>query len=278
MEFGLYRIKVVRPFQEELFALDVPAPELVRAAIRWQDEMRDRKGGWHIGNIEEISDRALFFALGRESQSKIPVRSPDTGDFGEQEVESAPFTHVFLDVELELCAIENRTILAVNTDAMARQLARLLNEWPESANSDLRFAVVPIKYPDAFLEALEGAYAITSFTVFFTRPNPSDVEEEFMRPMERLAQKSDALYGSTTVRGESLDVETLKELTRSAAASGDDAKARVRLARGKRPVQRSLKGANARLTQEALETPGEKTGFLERLRETYHQIRGTLEG
>lgn len=278
MDFSLYRIKVIRPSQKEMFREDLSSPEILRSAILARPTaIEGRASGWHVGNIEELSPTNIYFALGRTSRATVPVLS-SSGDFVETEFESAPYTHVMVDVPLEVCGIAHKANLAPTTDAIARQLERVLNAAPIAAETGTSFAVSGISQPDEFLRDLWEAYAVVSFTVFFTRPNPFDVEADFLRLMERLTQETDGSAGSTTIKGTALDREPLTKLVRSAAATGDDAKARLRLREGERPVQRSLRGANARLSQERVETTDEKARFFERLRTKYHQIRGTISG
>lgn len=275
MDFSLFRVKVFRPTQKEMFTDDVSPQAILREAVLERPTLPLMRGyDWHIGNVEVLDDSGLYFALGRTARSKVSVLDTKTGDFAEREFESAPYTHVFADVAYELVAIAQKTVLAPNVNSIGRQLGRLLNGSRAARRHRVTFAVSEISEPEEFLRELQSAYAITSFTVTFTKPNPFDVNEEFLLPMERLAQAADGSSGSTTIRGRALNSEPLTDLTRSAAATGDNAVARIRLGADSRPVRRSLKGDTAKIPEDRIETREDKLTFLQRLRAKYDEIRG----
>ncbi|MEO8138936.1 MAG: hypothetical protein ABI742_04775, partial [Gemmatimonadota bacterium] len=82
-----------------------------------------------------------------------------------------------------------------------------------------------------------------------------DVNQLFIRPIEQLLQETEASEGSTTLKGQALREQPLEDLTRSAAATGDDAKAKLQFEQGQRPVSRSLRGDTASITEDELDAP-----------------------
>lgn len=273
MDFSLFRIKVFQPSQKEIFDRELSPPEVLRQAILEKPSDRSLGVIWHVGNVEQVDADGIYFALGRASRARVPVLDESTGNFIETEFDSAPYTHVLVDVPHEVAAIAHKSTLSPDVVAVARRLERLLGRTAIAKAERVTFQIAPISRPEEFIRELQRAYAITSFTVYFTRPNPVDVEGDFLRPMERLTQEANGSVGSTTIRGTALDPEPLTELTRSAAATGDNATARIRVDPGTRPVKRSLQGDTAKVTQDGLESVEERQTLIERIRHTYARIR-----
>src|SRR5688572_28760433 len=101
LDFQLFRLKVHR--FKSLFQADEPPALLIRAAIESRTEKRTWRGYvWHIGNVAAIDDSGLYFAFGRTTRSNVSVFNPAEGAFVEQEFETAPYTHVIVDVDIGL--------------------------------------------------------------------------------------------------------------------------------------------------------------------------------
>jgi hypothetical protein len=272
VDLSLFRIKVFLP---PLFGANLTAPVALREAI---EEKPTRETGargvrWHLGNVEELDDNGLYFALGRTSRGTIPLLDAKTGDFIEAASETAPYTHVILDVPSEVCAIAKRTGLAATVTSVGNHLARVLGASTVARQYGIQFEVAPLTDPEEFLRLLRSAYAITRFTVTFTRPNPFDVEQDFHKPMQRLTEEAGGEGGSTTLKGVALKEEPLENLTRSVASTGDDARARLLLEEGQQPVTRSLKGDTATISERTVDSQDERQSVLEKLRARYRAIR-----
>ncbi len=275
MNFSLFRIKVLKSTQRDLFLIEIDPPKLLEEAIRERPtDSAHRKGQWHIGNIETIDNSGIYFAIGRTIKSTMPVLDEDTGNFIEEEFDNAPYTHVFVDLPKEVLAIAYKSSLASTVDVIARKIEGLLAKSEVAKLNQVLFQVSPIPQPDIFIRQLAEAFAIKSFTVHFTRPNPIDVEEDFLGPMERLTQKTGGSSGSTTLKGDALEADPLIQLTRSAAATGDDASATIQSTPNARLVKKFLHGQTATLTNDRIETAQEKQSFMRFLRAAYINIRG----
>lgn len=266
----------MRPLQANAFDPGLSAPQLLREMLLEKPTAPSQWGSqWHIGNVEIIDDSGVYFALGRMTKATLPILLKGSGDFVEEQYESAPYTHAFVDIDREVIAIAVKSSVAPTTDAIARQLEKLLAKTRAARNADAAVTVSPVSEPEQLLRALRSAYAITSFTVHFTRPNPMDVNDEFIKPMERLAQAAGGETGKTTIRGQALDPEPLADLVRSAASSGDDAVATVKPERGSKSVRRSLRGQNARISEEDASTPEDRARILAELRRKHTDVRGS---
>lgn len=276
MELVLYRVKIMRPLQSNAFDPGLSAPQLLRQMLLEKPTAPSSFGSlWHIGNVDLIDGSGVYFALGRTTRATIPILLKGSGDFVEEQYESAPYTHAFVDIEREVIAIAVKSSVAPTTDAMARQLERLLVRTNAARDADASVSVAAVSEPEQLLQALRTAYAVTSFTVHFTRPNPMDVNDEFIKPMERLALAAGGESGKTTIRGRALDPVPLTDLVRSAASSGDDAVANVKPARGSKSVRRSLRGQNARISEQDASTAEGRARILEKLRRKYSDVRGS---
>jgi hypothetical protein len=274
VDLNLFRVKA---FLRPLFADEVTPPEALRRAIEEKPtSVGGASGGrWHIGNVQPLDANGLYFALGRTSRATIPLLDPNTGDFRESESETAPYTHVILDVPTEVCAIARKASLAPTPTALANHLARVLNASTIAQSEGAEFEVAPLSDPEEFVSLLRAAYAIRRFMVTFSRPNPFDPEEDWHKPMERLVEKTNGKGGSTTLVGDSLSEEPLEDLTRSVASTGDDARATLQLQQGQPPVRRRLRGDTATITiaERDDETPDWRS-ILAKVRDKYREIRG----
>lgn len=276
MEFVLHKIKVHRRTQRTVFDQNEPPQEILRQMILERPTERDvYRVQWHIGNVESLDEVALYFRLGRTTKATLPTFNPGSRTFVDEEYNSAPYTHVFVDIQNEIAAIAVKSALAPTTDVMARQLQRLLSRSHTAEVLAVDVTVTALAEPEQLIQALNTAYAITSFTIHFTRPNPFDVNEDFLKPMEQMAEAAGGSNGFTTIRGLSLDAKPLEELVRSAAASGDNATARIRPQENSKTVSRTLRGQNARIAEEQVTTEEGRRNFISLLRDKYKQIRGS---
>ena len=89
-----------------------------------------------------------------------------------------------------------------------------------------------IANPDDFLRRLRRVDAVTSFAVAFRLPNAFDSEKDFLEPRKRLAEAARAKKGKIEISGGSLDKDVVEQVARSAAATGDDAHAKIREKKG----------------------------------------------
>ena len=183
--------------------------------------MELRKGKtWHLGNVEQIDQSGLYFRVGRISN--LTVQIWESGNFVDAEFESAPYTHAVLDFDLEVCAIAKKPKLAPTTRGIASQFAKLLNELPVAEELGARFETSALSDPEDFIQQMQRARSIIKFWITFSRPNAWDAND-FIKPAQRLLEESNGHNGKTEIQGKDLDKTRLEELTRSAAATGNNA-------------------------------------------------------
>lgn len=276
MQLDLYRVKVFARYPiETLMHDELRRPEVLRSAVEGKKSTATQKGvSWRIGNVKRLDHAGFYFRLGRTTKAMVSVLNA-AGDFVENEFDSAPYTHVFMDVELGVAAIARDTKVAPTTRNMADRLVAVLEANAPEEGLILRFAADPVTDPKNFLERLFAAYAIRSFSYSFQRPNPLDSDKDFIQPFERLVQAANGNGGKATVKGDALNVTPLEEITRSVASTGDNVEARVQPTPDSPTTEvYSLKGAFATLGMERPETPDDLAEALSRIRELYVKVRG----
>jgi hypothetical protein len=271
--FHLFRIRVFAPEQSSLFGAFNPQVELLRTLERRPAARIRGAYTWHVGNVTPLDDFGVYFALGRTSRKTLEQYDEATGNFVEKQFEAAPYTHVICDVALEVCGIAPKTQLAPSPAAIAQRLETLLNSTVP-AKGGHRFEASSISDPDEFILQLQTATKITQFSLTFSRPNPFDVDKDFHAPMEELLRTADGSRGRTSLTGDNLNPTVLEHLTRSVAATGDDASARLVPAEGGHIVRRRLRGNAATVSEDEPTTNSSRQNLLDAIRRLYARIRG----
>ena len=273
LEFQLFRIEVYPPLQGRLWEQPKTRSEILQEVINSLPSAKLRRGMvWHVGNVSKIDENGLYFRLGRITRSTREVYHDSR--FEEQEFEEAPYTHVLLDLPLEVCAIARKIKLAAKTSRIARQFVRLLDKSEGNVRFQADFDIKEIYDPTDFLTHLNQAISISKFWVTFSKPNAFDVNEDFIRPMQKLLDESEGEDGKTEIEGENLNPGTLGELARSAASVGNDAGALLQTQERWPRVRKSLKGNPATFnTDEDVSTDEQKKSILSGIRQLYQRLR-----
>ena len=275
----LFKIRVRIPSQESYLYPEKTPAEALCAAVMSRPSIELRAGyTWHLGNVAEVGDSGLYFAFGRTTSSIVEMWDEGMGEFVEVEFETAPYTHVVLDLQHQVAAIAAKSKLAPTPKSIANYLRKVLAESGHAKAAGIEFEVSALSDPRDFIFHLQTAYAVRSFTMSFSRPNPIDTEELFHKPMERLLQEARGVTGETKLEGEDLDRSALEALTRSVAASGDGAKARVQVAEGTKPELKRLTDDAITITEEELDSKEQFQALLARIAEIYTDIRESDEG
>jgi len=273
LRFQLFRIKVLPTAQRLLFPSGRSGADILRYALRSVPSAELRRGAlWHVGNVEELGDDGVYFRVGRTTTTTLQVYQD--GAFEDAEFETAPYTHVVVDTRLEVCGIAEKTRLAPSTVGIANRLTRLLNQSRAADEEAAMFQIAQVDDPEGLLMHLRAAYRVSTFWVGFSRPNPFHPERDFYVPMEKLLEESQGETGKTELKGEDLNAAVLEELTRCAAATGNDAGASLQEEEGGAKVKKRLKRNPVVIPAEDVTEPAHKLRLLELLRRAYHRVRG----
>lgn len=272
LEFQLFRVKVFFPAQLPLLERPPGRQEILKQAIESLPSAESRRGlVWHIGNVAAVDRTGLYLRLGRTTTTTVEVF--EDGRFRDQTFETAPYTHALIDLDLEVCAIAKKTRLSPTIKGIANQFARLLQESRRATDFQITFEISELADPEDFISHLRTAYAISKFTVWFSQPNPFDVNEDFIGPAQRLVRESNSHQGKTELKGDSLNSGVLTDITRSAASTGDDAVAWLKPTQRQRRVKKRLKGSSVNVPQEHVDDLPARQTLLDKVRDLYRRIR-----
>lgn len=226
IDYKLFRIKLIMPSQPSLFDGQAPfdKPQMLIDALELKPELQK----WHIGNVELFSGTSGYFAVGRLRRSTIAQYEENSKNFKEEELDISPYTHCVFDARIGILGIAQKNILAPTTEGIAKSIKKLLSKDPKILENRIRVEISPIPDPGRFLNELESAYSILRYTATFHGPNPFDADEYFQKPMSKFLSDANGLDGKATINGTALNLETLKEVTKSTAATGNTASAKIR--------------------------------------------------
>jgi hypothetical protein len=273
LEFQLFRVKVYVAKQGVLFGELKTPSEILTEAINSKLSLKSKKEViWHIGNTTKIDDKGFYFRLGRTTKSKVGIYKD--GNFADQEFETAPYTHALLDVELELLAVAKNNQLSPSVVGITNRLVGLLGEFAKMKVPPYSFEITELKDPKNFIYYLLKAKSISKFWIKYSKPNPFDSEEDFLKPMERMLQATYGSSGKTEIAGSELNPNPLERMVRSAAATGGDAGATLDDPDEGRRIKKRLKENPVIIKQEDLADQKQKRGLLEQIRHAYQRIRG----
>lgn len=281
MIFHLYRLKIEQSIKPPLFKDPTNQPrDIILAAIeRIFSQNFQKAQSWRIGNIHEPTQNTIFFAFGKITRATHGFYDESRGDFIEETFEEAPHTYVAIDLEHQICAIAQKAKIAPRVRNIARNLEKLLNavHQTEMEYHDITFTLNEINDPEEFITLIRTAVCISKFEMTFSPPNPFDAEEQFQRPMEELLKWSHADKGQTSIKGQNLEPNTLEKLSRSAAASGNNARAHIQSPSDTKPVPKKLAGNTTTVTIDDIVTDDQKFNLIQKIRSAYLRVRDMRE-
>lgn len=271
LEFHLYRVKFIKPPQFSLFRKDISATEIFRTALDEKPSMELREDNvWHIGNIETLDNTGGKFAVGRTTKTTVEKFDEMSGDFLKQTDDSGPYTQVFFFSDIGLLGVAKKSRVAPDVKSISRRIKGLLEKTRIAIEMGVEVRVDPIPDPENFLEKIKSAYAITKFKANFTGPNPIDADELFQKPISVYCKALGGENGSVEVYGKSLNEDVVEAVTKSTAATGNTASARIKKSDQKKSIAISLKGDAVRVSVE--DTATDLEAFQE-IRYVYNGIR-----
>ena len=218
-----------------------------------------------------LSQTGGYFAIGKTTKSIKEKFDENTGNFVEEEDENSPYTHVVFDSKIGLLAIAKKIKLSPTINGIANKTKQILQNSEITFHQGIVINLDPISNPKDFISAIESAYSIHNFTVSFTRPNPFDADEFFQKPMEKYLQAANGDQGKTTIKGQDLNSETLIRMTKSVAATGNDASAYLKPSQKGGIIRKALKSNPAHFSLPEHEFEEEKA--LGQARKLYETVR-----
>lgn len=274
-QFFLFRIKVIGGDQPSMFEDEQVPSTIITKLVRSKPSVQLRQGHtWHIGNVTSVEGLGLFFALGRTTSSTVERYNQDTQDFVEEDFEASPYTYILFDIDYQILAIAHKQKLSLTAKSTANQLSKLLNDVLNLGTpTDRRIEISTISDPSSFLTTMLEAYAVKRLTFEFGRPNPWDADRDIQQPLQSYLRQIEGDKGATTVEGSDLNRSTAEEIIKATAATGNDAKARIKKSADSGVTTIKLQGNPASMVGEEVETEEGRVDIFRRLRELYLNIR-----
>ncbi len=273
-EYHLYRAKFVKPNQTSFLHDDDTTPALVflKALAEKPSAEYRQSFTWHIGNLSELETTAGHFAVGRITESTIPQFDPTSGNFVDLKGDTSPYTFVVYDAHIGLIAIRKKSDLAPTTQDIASKIEKLLSATTAVLKNEITVIIQLIPNPETFLEMVDRAYAIKSFSATFTGPNPFDADEHFQRPLAVYLNAANGETGEASIYGSNLNKDTVMAVTKSTAATGNEATATIQDEQNERPYKIHLTGNPVKIIYDQDdEVPPSKV--LADAREAYNRVR-----
>lgn len=271
VEYSLFRASFIKSSQPSLF-LDISPRDLFLRAIEERPSGEARRGHiWHIGNLQRFSDTAGYFAIGRTTKSTIEKFDTQSRNFSEEELETSPYTHCVFDAAIGIIGIARKSSLSPTVRGIATRIQELLLGTDIIRSSHATVEIKPIPNPEDFLLAIETAYRVSRFGATFRGPNPFDADEYFQKPLSIYLAEAHGEKGNAEIKGQDLDRGVLISVSRSTAATGNEAAATVTRDKGERSIRVHLRGdAVKRAYDEEEHDPRQ---VLEDLIALYHEVR-----
>ena len=274
LEFQLFRIKVYPSKQMFFDGPQKPSDILVSTIESLPSAELWRGMVWHVGNICELDEKGFYFRFGRTTKSRREIYQK--GNFIDEVFEEAPYTHIILDIPTEICAIAKRNKLSRSPKGIANQLIKIFSNSETARHYGSIFEIDQLKDPEDLITHLKKAFIISHFSMTISRPNPFDVEEDIVKPFSEFIRHSNAEKGKAQIEGDELNPQLLEELSRSAAATGNDATARLKLEESQKPTTIYLHENPIVVQHDDVSDIEQKRNLLNKVRYIYKQIRGKL--
>lgn len=272
IEYTLFRVKFVLPRQQSWLHYHVTPAEIFLESLEEKPDSQVRRGyTWHIGNVALYSKTSGYFAIGRTTRSTIEKFDVQTGNFIEEELETSPYTHCVFDALIGFIGIAKKPSLSPTTEGIARRVEELLSRTTQVTENEIRVEIDAIPDPESFLREIDQAYRVLQFAATFHGPNPFDADEYFQKPLSVYLSAADGDRGRAQIDGNDLNREVVQAVTKSTAATGNEASAKIQRLRGARAVKIHLRGSALGASYE--EDFHDPTQALEDLRGLYRRVR-----
>ena len=227
-KFYLFRVKLIRDHQKDMFDDGASRANILATAINERPSIKLKRGAeWRLANINPIGVNGGSFAIGRISQASTEKFDFEANKFVERQDMQGPFAAVFFDTSIGVIAIEDKSKVNSKIEITARRLHDLLQNTRAITSRNIACRVDKIMDPQGFIQKIMDCSHVLKFRATFTGPNPIDADAIFQKPLEVYAEATNAERGVIEVIGSNLDKESLIEVTRSNAATGNVVSAKI---------------------------------------------------
>jgi hypothetical protein len=272
INFQLFRLRLfIKP---TLFNQDLDRMKILKKLILAKPSAELRQSFmWHIGNVKLLDSDSAYFAIGRTTKSIVELYDIKARDFILGEYPEAPYTHAYIDFNLQVLAIAYKKRLAQYTKTIGKQLEKLLNAQKILQDVDTTADIAPLNDPRDFLTHIKEASIVKKFTAEITLPNPFDSSEDWEKPFQHFVRSVEGNKGKAIVSGDDLNRNVIEEVTRACAASGNDVSALMKDTEIGRFRTRHLKGLAVTLDYDDEDPEETRESFIKEIREIYNKIK-----
>ncbi len=242
-EFELYRLRLEKPRQQELFDVFRERSDVLIEAIHSKPAVElQQTVKWHIGNVETSEGGWIYFFVGKTSLRKTEHFDEESRNFKNTLGEHSPFTYVILNPFNGVFGIAKRSKLASKTQTTANRLERILNSSKVVFESNYTAVIKHISDTHGFRQKVMAAKEVRRFTFWVSPTNPIDIDGRFHQPNKDFVDTSGAEQGVVSIKGRALNKEIVLMTANSVNSVGDDATASILQGTGKKPITVSIKG------------------------------------
>lgn len=220
LDFEVYRISVIPQLQKGIIQLT--HSELITKVLYHENENMPRRGSfWAIGDVVKVDTNGYYFHFGKTTKKKIGQYV--NRSFSDIPSDIADYTHVLIDVEMEIVAIAKKNELAPTIEAIAKKLVHYFEFVCKNQSYLYDIRISPIRTFNDFYQILHTSYAIRKFEFTFTKPNPPD-QTPWMKLFEDFSGKANSNQGKVGLTSDSdLDRKLVEEVARSVNVSNNTA-------------------------------------------------------
>lgn len=248
---------------------------------------RGRFNGWRLSPPIPIDGTTAVYAeIGKAKTQSVSKFVQ--GRYRNELITVEPFTYLFVDPDVEICAIGYEKQLPhpkTIAGELRKMLTRIGSELFPSAR--LEFDIQGIVDPNRLVEAVHGAFQVTFLSLTFRRPNAFDINKMIIQPTQKIIDEMGAKSGGITMSGDDLDRRACEDVIRSVSSTGDAARVKVREKPGGKLVSKSTRDGNpATIEQDIVEgvvplsteprqpTQSAMRQLMRRMKDFYGQMRG----
>lgn len=238
--------------QKNFADINISRPELLTKILQFSPRYftSDRKV-YLTSKVSTIDNNGLYFKFGIQRIKKGILFDEQLKDFIESDKSDADYAHCFYDTKRQVLAIEKKNG-TVTPKSLALKLAIAIDSvkknelYSNKLTAEEKMLLVnstckirPICEPNEFINKIESAYRVTTFTVSLFPPNPTDFNDALKKPLDNYMEATGAVEGTVTIKNshEGLESSRLVSLSRQIGAYGANAEARIVDEEGGKPYR-----------------------------------------
>ncbi|MBL4790835.1 MAG: hypothetical protein JKY60_17880 [Kordiimonadaceae bacterium] len=247
------------------------ANKILRDATRhFPNSNSDRRTIHFVTHFENVDKNGCYFQIARRGK-KVTEELDVNEEYIELEHTDILHTRVILDHEISLLVVEHNNSYTKDLNQIPRRIANWILNYQRKSGLDYRVMITPIKNPNSLIFEIKNANLVRRFFFDVKRKNIFDTAQ-MARDIKKYTTAINGESTRTQTTGTNMDKDTMIEIIRSSASTGDDAGALL-IPHGSRKHKRLSLGKNLLRKDVSDETTAQPRSFLEYARSIYENIR-----